>query len=296
MADYRIRLRGGGVEATIAPEGELRLLAEGLEGFGRLDGAVAMAEYALYGGGYPTTRRLGSRRLRLHAELAPRFGTPAYRDLHARLMTLLDPTVDVELYVDMGGGARLLDVIPAGDGSVEVAHMGEPVAAQLSFLAAEPYFRAAAERHVSFWQAAPMLAFPLNLMAGAGTVSGYYGTTNAARLQNPGERECGYRLTLTAQNGTVQNPSVTLPGVADLCDRHGRRGGDRHASAPKDDSCKRRAVPVLYARERFCAHSARREHHDAVRGVRDRVSAGGAVVYAAILRMYVRYDEPYCLT
>lgn len=212
MADYRIRLRGGGVEATIAPEGELRLLAEGLEGFGRLDGAVAMAEYALYGGGYPTTRRLGSRRLRLHAELAPRFGTPVYRDLHARLMTLLDPTVDVELYVDMGGGTRLLDVIPAGDGSVEVAHMGEPVAAQLSFLAAEPYFRAAAERHVSFWQAAPMLAFPLNLMAGAGTVSGYYGTTNAARLQNPGERVCGYRLTLTAQNGTVQNPSVTLPG------------------------------------------------------------------------------------
>ena len=90
--------------------------------------------------------------------------------------------------------------------------MGEPVATQLSFIAADPYFRAAAERHVSFWQAAPMLAFPLNLMAGAGTVSGYYGTTNAARLQNPGERECGYRLTLTAQNGTVQNPSVTLPG------------------------------------------------------------------------------------
>lgn len=212
MADYRIRLRGGGVEVTIAPDGELRLLAEGLEGFGRLDGAVAMADYALYGGGYPTSRHLTARHLRLRAELNPRYGTAAYRELYARLMTLLDPTVDVELCADMGGGARILDVIPAGDGSVEVAHMGEPVTAQLSFLAADPYFRAAAEKHVSFWQAVPMLAFPLNLMAGAGTVSGYYGTTNAARLWNPGERECGYRLTLTAQNGTVQKPSVSLPG------------------------------------------------------------------------------------
>ena len=51
MKDYSILLRGGGVTVEIAPEGELCLLENGTEGFGRVDGVVTLAEYAVSGGG-----------------------------------------------------------------------------------------------------------------------------------------------------------------------------------------------------------------------------------------------------
>ena len=124
----------------------------------------------------------------------------------------MDPLTDVTLTADMGAGERRIELIPGGGGSVEIGHYREPVTARLCYIAPDPYFAAVVPETVAFWDATPMLTFPLNLMAGAGTVSGYYGTTNAARLRNPGDRECGYRLTLTAENGRVTNPSVTLPG------------------------------------------------------------------------------------
>ena len=47
MKDYSILLRGGGVTVEISPEGELCLLENGTEGFGRVDGVVTLAEYAV---------------------------------------------------------------------------------------------------------------------------------------------------------------------------------------------------------------------------------------------------------
>lgn len=212
MEDYSIVLRGGGVTVVLAPDGELCLLENGTEGFGRVDGVVTLAEYALSGGGYPVSRHVSRREIVLTAEVRAAAGTAAFTDLRARLLRLMDPLTDVELTADMGAGERRIALIPSGGGSVEIGHYREPVTARLCFIAPDPYFAAVVPETVAFWDATPMLTFPLNLMAGAGTVSGYYGTTNAARLRNPGDRECGYRLTLTAENGQVQHPSVTLPG------------------------------------------------------------------------------------
>lgn len=212
MEDYSIVLRGGGVTVELAPDGELCLLENGTEGFGCVDGVVTLAEYALSGGGYPVSRHVSRREIVLTAEVRAVAGTAAFTDLRARLLRLMDPLTDVELTADMGAGERRIALIPSGGGSVEIGHYREPVTARLCFIAPDPYFAAVVPETVAFWDATPMLTFPLNLMAGAGTVSGYYGTTNAARLRNPGDRECGYRLTLTAENGQVQHPSVTLPG------------------------------------------------------------------------------------
>ncbi len=212
MEDYSIVLRGGGVTVEIAPGGELCLLEKGTEGFGRVDGVVTLADYALSGGGYPVSRHVSRREIRLKAEIRAAVGTASFTELRTRLLRLMDPLTDVELEADMGAGKRQISLIPDGGSSVEIGHYREPVTVQLCFLAPDPYFAAVAPETVSFWEATPILTFPLNLMAGAGTVSGYYGTTNAARLRNPGDRECGYHLVLTAENGTVTNPSVTLPG------------------------------------------------------------------------------------
>lgn len=209
--EYRIDLRGGGTAVCIAPGGELRLLEDGLEGFGRIDGTVAVADYAAYGGGYPISRHVARREIRLRAEIAPGYGTAAFTELRRRLIRLMDPETDVEMTVRMGGEERRITLIPSGESTAEIGHFLRPAEVRLCYIAPDPYFRAAREETVSFWQVTPMLTFPFNSMAGAGTVSGYYGTTNTARIRNPGDVPCGYRLTLTAENGRVTAPRVILP-------------------------------------------------------------------------------------
>lgn len=160
----------------------------------------------------PVSRHVSRREIQLTAEVRAQWGTEACTAVRAHLLRLMDPLTDVELTADMGAGERRIALIPSGGSSVELGHYRTPVTARLCFIAPDPYFAAVVPETVYFWEATPMLAFPLNPMAGAGTVSGYYRTTNAAKLKNPGDRECGYRLMLTAENGVVENPSVTLPG------------------------------------------------------------------------------------
>lgn len=83
MKDYSILLRGGGVTVEIAPEGELCLLENGTEGFGRVDGVVTLAEYAVSGGGYPVSRHVSRREIVLTAEVRAAVGTAAFTDLRA---------------------------------------------------------------------------------------------------------------------------------------------------------------------------------------------------------------------
>ena len=115
MKDYSILLRGGGVTVEIAPEGELCLLENGTEGFGRVDGVVTLAEYAVSGGGYPVSRHVSRREIVLTAEVRAAVGTAAFTDLRARLLRLMDPLTDVTLTADMGAGERRIEPVSGSD-------------------------------------------------------------------------------------------------------------------------------------------------------------------------------------
>ncbi len=205
--DYKIRLRDRetGRGFTVSPEKDaaIHLLEDGLDGFDCTELLVETEPYANGTGGHPVRRRFGERYMTLTGELNPLFPVG---ELRRFIVSLLSPLRQLTMDVTLGSVTRQIDVIPWGKPAFRQSSFLSPAEVTLSFLAPDPFYRETTPRLVRFWQAVPLLTFPLNFWGEAGTTAGYFRTTDVASVVNPGDGACGFTAWLTAKGGTVTDP------------------------------------------------------------------------------------------
>lgn len=208
MTDYLIKFisskDGRTREVEISPTADCRLIEGGLTGFAAAGFDVVLAPYASRVGGYPQKKRFAEREIGLTFEILPERADEVRR----LIVSMLDPAADCELDVTFGGVHRKITVIPYDEAEFYRGTFFDSVEATVLFIAPGVFFRDAEDVVVPFRDAAPMLTFPLNFMAGAGTVSGMYRTTDSAVLDNPGDGECGLVAKIVASGGTVVHPGL----------------------------------------------------------------------------------------
>ncbi|MBR4959559.1 MAG: hypothetical protein IKY52_01540 [Clostridia bacterium] len=206
---YTIRItdRENGRYLLISPgeKAHLRLLEEGLEGFGATELFVETEPYADGTGGHPVTRRFGERYMGITAEIHGIEG-----EVRRRVCALMNPLHTLEMEVTLDGVTRCIDVIPCGKPEFRQVNFFTPTEVYLPFLAPDPFYRDARAVQVQFHQSLPLLTFPMNFLRGAGMTTGYYRTTDTAKVINPGDASCGFDAWLTASGGTVENPVLRM--------------------------------------------------------------------------------------
>lgn len=206
---YGIRLtdptRGRTFLISSGMEAHMRLLEDGLSGFGATELFVETEPYADGSGGHPVTRRFGVRHLALTGEL-----TGDENEQRRLLCSMMDPKQTLEMEVTLGNVTRCIGVIPCGRPRFHQANFYTPTEVYLPFVAPDPFFQETMPREVYFRTTTPLLTFPMNFMAGAGVTPSLYRTTETATVVNPGDAACGLLAELTAIGGAVVNPAICL--------------------------------------------------------------------------------------
>lgn len=206
--DYLIKFistkDGRSREVKISPEADCRLIEGGLTGFASAGFDVSLSPYASRVGGYPQKRRFAEREMSLMFEILPEHADEVRRNI----VSMLDPSAECELDLTFSGVHRKITVIPFEEAVFFQNTFYDSVEVTLLFIAPGVFFRDAEDVVVPFRDAAPMLTFPMNLMSGAGTVSGMYRTTDKTVLDNPGDGECGLVAKITASGGAVVHPGI----------------------------------------------------------------------------------------
>ena len=203
---YKIIYKSGGDELEIAPDGLCRLVEDGLHGFDCTGFDVKISSYAASHGGYARTRRFAERELSLCFEIAA-FGEERER-IRRKIISMMSPESDGVLDVTLMGVHRTIEVIPADEQEFAHPAFADCIEVTLHFIAPQVFFRDYDSKLVRFRDAAPVLTFPMNFMAGAGTVSGMYRTTDTAKAENPGDTACGIVAKIRAVGGSVVGPGL----------------------------------------------------------------------------------------
>ena len=209
MQDYKITLTDRrGRTLILSPNGPCKLIEGGLEGFGSADFDVRVRAYASTAGGYAETRRFAERGIGLTFTVEDGAEEDA-ETIRKRILSMMDPGEDLTLDAELSGERRQITVIPAEGAEIHRPHFYHPLEVTLTFCAPEVFFREPEARGVQFGDRAPLFACPLNLWAGAGTVSGLLRVGNEAVIRNPGDGPCGVVVTLSAEGSPVVSPVVT---------------------------------------------------------------------------------------
>jgi len=206
---YEIRLTGKDVTLIASPadDADLHILEEGLEGFGITGLSVETKPYAGLPGGHPVTRRFGERHLVLHGEVNAHSAAEE-ESIRRRIIKLMNPLTEMEMRIHMYGVSRLITVIPNDNPLLTKDTLFSPLTVTLSFIAPDPFYRSAEPIEIAYWQSVPLMTFPLNFMKGIGMTTGYFRTTDTARVVNPGDAECGMIAVITAAGGAAENPCL----------------------------------------------------------------------------------------
>lgn len=211
--NYKIIFRSGESELEISPESECRLVENGFTGFSSTGFDVKISSYASSVGGYAQRRRFAEREITLTFEIE----RSVTDELRRKIVTMMNPTVDCELEVEMFGVRRVIDVIPCDEAVFSRATFYDLTEVTLSFVAPTVFFRDTSTISVKFLDACPMLTFPMNFMSGAGTVSGMYRTVDRTKMKNPGDWECGIIAAVRANGGNVVNPVISCGDLYIKC-------------------------------------------------------------------------------
>ncbi len=196
---------GRRIVASPDRDAHIHVLEDGLDGFDGTELLVETEPYADGTGSHPVRRRFGERYMTVTGELGDALSTG---ELRRYICSFMDPLRKLVMEVNLGGVTRQIEVIPWGRPTFRQATFFSPVEVTLSFLAPEPFYKECTPREVRFWQAIPLLTFPLNFWKGAGTTAGFFRTTDTALVQNPGDMACGFTAWLMAKGGTVVNPVI----------------------------------------------------------------------------------------
>ncbi len=206
MNSYRIIYTSGGERLEIAPDAACRLVEDGLHGFDCTGFDVKISSYAASHGGYARTRRFAERELSLTFEIAA-FGEEREK-IRRKIISMTSPEADGELDVTLLGVHRTIEVIPADEQEFVRGSFSDCIEVTLHFIAPQVFFRDHDGKILRFRDAAPVFTFPMNFMAGAGTVSGMYRTTDTAAAENPGDTACGILAKIRAAGGSVIHPGL----------------------------------------------------------------------------------------
>ncbi len=206
MSEYLIKLSSGGRSLEISPESVCRLLEGGLIGFDAAGFDVKVSSYAMLTGGSVNRRRFAERELGLLFEIAEK-GERADA-IRREIVSMLDPRLDTELEVTLFGVSRKISVIPCGEARFVRPTVDDCIEVELRFIAPEVFFSDTRSTVIKFRDAAPLLTFPMNFMAGAGTAAGLYRTADSTLARNRGDGECGIVARIRASGGEVVNPTV----------------------------------------------------------------------------------------
>ncbi|MBE6626219.1 MAG: hypothetical protein E7628_03415 [Ruminococcaceae bacterium] len=204
--DYIITYEACGKVLRISPDSSVKLLAGGLRGFDSTGFDVKITPYASLNGGYPSVRRFGERELSITAEIDSATGEEEKR----RIVSMLDPKYEGVLDVSLFGVHRRISVIPCGIPLFERPVPSGPVVMTLNFVSPAVFFSDGAKKKADFCRAMPLLTFPMNFTPELGVTAGLYGKTDRKEVDNGGDTDCGFVLTIVAHGGSVSNPSVSL--------------------------------------------------------------------------------------
>ena len=203
---YNITVSCGDRSFEISPTGAAHLVEGGLGGFDAAGFDVTICPYAFQSGGYAQTRRFSERELSLTFEL----DSAAADETRRLIISMLDPAKDCTLDVTLGGVHRTITAIPCDEPVFSRPTFSSGTEVTLFFAAPSVFFCGAEQSSLRFRECVPLLTFPLNIMAGAGTTSGLFRVNGHGTLVNPGDGECGAVITVTARGGSVVSPCVTL--------------------------------------------------------------------------------------
>ena len=201
---YKIIFLSGEDEIEISPEAECRLVENGVSGLSSTGFDVKISSYASNVGGYAQRRRFAEREISLAFEIVRGDENRVRR----KLVSMMNPMKDCVLDIEMFGVHRLIDVIPYEEADFSRSTFYDATEAVLRFIAPAVFFRDTEVRTIRFRDSAPMLTFPMNFMADAGTVSGVYRTTDRTAADNPGDYECGITAVIRASGGDIVNPGI----------------------------------------------------------------------------------------
>lgn len=203
MTDYKIDIACGDDMLTIAPDSPLRLLAGGLYGFDSTDFDVETGSYADDNGGYIRRRRFAEREISVKFEI-----TENDRMWRRQIVSLVNPRKDCTISVELDGVTRRISAVPVGRVTFEQESFYDITAANLRFIAPDPFLMAEKAQTVEFAQRVPLLTFPMNFYPGGSLTAGYTIHTDRAFAVNEGDAACGVIVTIKAQGGAVVNPSA----------------------------------------------------------------------------------------
>ncbi len=204
--DYIITYEACGKVLRISPSSCVKLLAGGLRGFDSTGFDVKITPYASLNGGYPSVRRFGERELSITAEIDASGGEEEKR----RIVSMLDPTSEGVLDVNIFGVHRRISVIPCGEPVFERPVPGGAIVMTLFFVSPAVFFSDSSKKRADFYCAVPLLTFPMNFRPETGITTGLYGKTDREELNNTGDTDCGFALTMVAHGGSVENPSISM--------------------------------------------------------------------------------------
>ena len=211
---YKLTLTDSrGRSLTVSPDSPCRLIEGGLEGFECAGFDVRLRAYASTAGGYAETRRFAERELAMTFTVEDRENSPDgdAETIRRLIVSMMDPAEDLTLDAELFGERRQITVIPADGPEFRRPHFHHPLEVTLSFCAPEVFFREPEPTGVQFRDGVPLFACPLNLWAGAGTVSGLLRVRNEAEIQNPGDGPCGVVVTFRAEGPIeIVGPETTV--------------------------------------------------------------------------------------
>ncbi len=215
MTEYFIKLVSGGRVLEISNDSVCKLVEGGLSGFDCTDFDVHINSYAVRQGGSVGRRRFCERELSLTFEIAALGDVAdAARSL---IVSMLDPRRDLELEVTKSGRTRRITVIPYGKARFTQRTFFDYIEVELHFIAPAVFFGDTSPTVISFGGVTPILTFPMNLMAGAGTASGIRSSTDRAAIRNRGDAECGIVAKIRASGGCVVYPTISCGGEFVKC-------------------------------------------------------------------------------
>ena len=204
--NYKIIISCGGRSFEISPESHAHLIEGGLSGFDAAGFDVTVCPYASQSGGYAQKRRFSERELSVSFELE----RENEAEMRRHIISMLDPRLDCTLDVTLSGVHRTITVIPCDEPVFTHPTFDDLIRVTLYFVAPSVFFCGTEDSSLNLRECVPLLTFPMNIMAGAGTTSGIFRVYNSGRIFNPGDGECGVVIKITARGGSVVSPCVTL--------------------------------------------------------------------------------------